>query len=275
MEGSGEASQGKPGELIDAAASSMPEGQSAGCNAAVVEVEAENPPVNSNTVADEPAEKPKKKEGAGRNTLKREQRTPEPEWPADLPQGYREALLPWWNHKRELRQGYKAAGWAALVARERQFPVAQVRASVEASMANNWAGLFTANTVVGQLIQGGDLGAKKGRGAAAVVIQHEPARMVSDVEPEGWGAVWPELYAFPAPSRWSQVPEANRRDVLAALQKKKRGRGFECPVPCDWRVVWAELYVGLPSPETWDGVADVARREIVARIEERKKRAES
>jgi hypothetical protein len=42
-------------------------------------------------------------------------------------------------------------------------------------------------------------------------------------EPEGWGAVWLELYSFPPPRKWSQVPEANRADVREALQKKRGG----------------------------------------------------
>lgn len=66
-----------------------------------------------------------------------------PLFPEDLAEGYRGPLVSWWEFKRERREGYKATGWAALVARERRFPVGQVRASVEASMANNWAGLFT------------------------------------------------------------------------------------------------------------------------------------
>lgn len=94
--------------------------------------------------------------------------------------------------------------------------------------------------------------------------------VVVDQEPEGWREVWPDVYPFAAPARWNLVPESNRRDVLAALKKRQGARGFECPVPCDWRVVWAEVYGELPCPETWEGVADVARKQIVARIEEKK-----
>lgn len=64
-------------------------------------------------------------------------------------------------------------------------------------------------------------GQKKGGGAA--LPEREPTLPLTDVEPEGWGAVWAELYPFPPPSSWRQVPESNRRDVLDALRKKKGG----------------------------------------------------
>jgi hypothetical protein len=64
-------------------------------------------------------------------------------------------------------------------------------------------------------------------------------------------------------------------EILPPPEKKKWGAGaprFECPTPCDWRVVWAEIYGELPCPETWDGVLDVGRRQILARIEEKKRK---
>ena len=63
--------------------------------------------------------------------------------------------------------------------------------------------------------------AEKKKGGAA-----EPSESMLPLlndEPEGWGAVWLELYSFPPPRKWSQVPEANRADVREALQKKKGG----------------------------------------------------
>jgi hypothetical protein len=64
---------------------------------------------------------------------------------------------------------------------------------------------------------------KKGGGRGPVEMVREAALPEASEEPEGWRAVWPELYAFAAPERWRQVPEANRRDVLEALRKKRGG----------------------------------------------------
>lgn len=251
------------------AGSSMQVAENAGCNGGDIRTSAENADSSSNTVADEPAEEPKKKKGGA--AAKKSKKEEGPEWPEDFPVEYREVLLPWWLHKREQRQGYKSIGWLTLCARERNFPAAQVKASVEASMANNWSGLFTMNTVVGQPTGRGDFGAKKRGAAGPVVSEREPVMVVVDEEPEGWRVVWPDVYPFAAPERWNLVPESNRRDVLAALRKKGGGAGgFECPVPCDWRVVWDELFAPLRSPETWEAVMDVARKQIVARIEAKK-----
>lgn len=77
----------------------------------------------------------KKKKGGGP--------PPEPEFPDDVTEPYRHALRQWWRYKRERHEGYKPAGWAALIRQQMKFPPEQVLASVEASMASNWAGLFT------------------------------------------------------------------------------------------------------------------------------------
>jgi len=152
-----------------------------------------------------------------------------PEWPEDLPQGYRDALLPWWDHKRERREGYKATGWAALVARERQFPVTQVRASVEASMANNWAGLFTDKVPTAADVGYGFGRQKKGGGAGFRQVfegmgEFEVPKVVKDTgAPVGWQEATGELYGEVI--AWAMLGEGQQGEVRDWLaREKKEGR---------------------------------------------------
>jgi hypothetical protein len=80
-------------------------------------------------------EQPKKK--------KRGARLEQPVFPPDLPAAFHQPLTDWFNYKRETGKGYSPSGWNALIAQQQRWPAHQVAQSVEASMANNWAGLFT------------------------------------------------------------------------------------------------------------------------------------
>jgi hypothetical protein len=136
----------------------------------------------------------------------------EPEFPESIDIGHRHALTLWWHYKRERYEGYKPSGWQALIKQQLRFPPEQVLASVEASMANNWAGLFT-DKHADAVYPAGKSAAKKEGGAA------EPVPHI-DREPPGWRDAWKELYPFAPPERWGQVPESNRDDVKAYLRKK-------------------------------------------------------
>lgn len=81
----------------------------------------------------------KKKKGGGRLTS--------PVFPVDLPPAYHQPLSSWFAYKCQMGKGYVEDGWAALVSRERKFSAAQVAASVESSMANNYTGLFTSDLI--------------------------------------------------------------------------------------------------------------------------------
>lgn len=49
---------------------------------------------------------------------------------------------------------------------------------------------------------------------------------ITDIpEPEGWREAWPELYDFPAPSTWRDVPEAGQRDLLQWLPTREKRKG--------------------------------------------------
>lgn len=237
--GSGEPSPDKPGGRSDSAGSSISE-----------PAESESKP----TVAlPTPPDSPKKKEGRGAGTevppdwrehcrphlpeaslpdtwaevpialqrriwaelAKKKKGGADPEFPDEIGEDYRHALRQWWHYKRERREGYKASGWAALIRQQLRYPPEQVLASVEASMASNWAGLFT-EKCGGAVDPGrGKPGAKKEEGAAAVPV--------IDREPDGWREAWKKIYPFPPPDRWGKVPESNRDDVRRHL----RGKGGE------------------------------------------------
>jgi len=276
MEGSGEASQGKPGgSAADSVTATLTEdGLSS------------SKPAEEDSSLSDAARTPapaKKKEGGGAvGTGRAKARTtyPEPEWPLDLPSDYREPLRSWWEYKRERREGYKPKGWEALVRQQQRFPVAQVRASVEASMANNWAGLFTEKAPSPADVGYGFGRQKKEKGGGAAA-----PRQVQGVMEPTWD--WREVAAGLGIgcALWAGLERGDKLRILRAKTQPEDGRketpkgtrpdtgGFECPVPCDWRVAWAEIYAGQPSPETWEGVSDLARRQIVVWIEERKRAA--
>ena len=69
-------------------------------------------------------------------------------FPDGFPSTHIPALTEWFEYKRERKEGYKPTGWAKVCKAQAQFPAAQVQASVDNSMANNWKGLFTENTTV-------------------------------------------------------------------------------------------------------------------------------
>ena len=141
----------------------------------------------------------KKKRGAARLSL--------PDFPEDLPEGYRTPLADWFAYKQQRGQGYVSSGWAALIAQQRQFPAAAVAASVQASMANGWAGLFTDKIVTRPLEGPG----KKMEGGGAPVLKQE-------VPEWDWLAVadslWPE-HALRG-LRWADLPASTRFELRKA-----------------------------------------------------------
>ena len=84
------------------------------------------------------AESAKKRKG-----VRARQSLDSPAFPEGLPAAYHGPLSRWFAYKRERGQRYTPTGWQTLIEQQQRFPAAQVTASVEASMASNWAGLFT------------------------------------------------------------------------------------------------------------------------------------
>lgn len=146
-----------------------------------------------------------------------------PEFPEDLGLPHRLALSQWWRYKRERHEGYKPTGWAALIKQQCKFPPEQVLASVEASMANNWAGLFTEKFGAAVDPSQTKWNEKKERGAAADAPIFEVDPSAKDVAPPDWRLIWDELYSSAAPDVWADVPPVNRRGIQAEIAKKKKG----------------------------------------------------
>lgn len=264
-EGSGKPSPDKPGGGVALPESSMLEAENAGCNGDDIRTSTENADLSSDTVADEAAESAKKKKGGGpipeggrRKVPKVAKKEVGPEFPLDLPTEYRGPLTEWWEYKRERREGYKAKGWEVLVRQQQRFPVAQVKASVEVSMANNWAGLFTERQGDERSSLGQVWGAKK-RGGAGQQIVVEDTRA-----PAGFELGCAALYGAVTP--WAMLGEGQQGEVREWLKANVKG----ALPPCDWQLVWDEIYGPLPVPETWADVLNVARRRILAWIEEKK-----
>jgi hypothetical protein len=97
------------------------------------ELGSHKPERTGNITGSEPSKNSKKPKSEGCLTF-----------PDKMPDGYREPLTTWWNHKREKGQTYKPTGWATLVKQQMRKPLAQVIRDVENSVANNYAGIFAA-----------------------------------------------------------------------------------------------------------------------------------
>jgi hypothetical protein len=230
--GSGEPSPGKPGGT--SAESSIPEPDPGA--------------PSSDAAASKIPPGAKKKKGAAAA----------PEFPEGVGADYQHALGLWWHYKRERREGYKASGWAALLRQQLRFPPEQVLASVEASMAANWAGLFTEKC--GGAVEPGRGGQQSSSITGTIGMREAP---------KGWRTAMAVLFGddwdthYPA---FQTMPPADQRQVRVWLEKSGP-QAFECPPPPDWREHWAAIFGDMPRPETWDEVCKTARQAIVETIE--------
>jgi uncharacterized protein YdaU (DUF1376 family) len=134
-----------------------------------------------------------------------------PEFPDDLPHAYRDPLTTWFNYKRQVGKGYVDTGWAALVARERKFTPADVAESVQASLANGYTGLFTAD----MLAKLRNLPSQKKETGAAPTI--------NPITTPDWDwltlatTLWPQHNLHN--QRWQDLPASTRHDLRQAHQK--------------------------------------------------------
>lgn len=72
------------------------------------------------------------------------------EFPADFSDKRRAAFSTWARYKREKGQTYKATGWQTLLSKFSHLSDDQVLASIESSMASNYAGIYEAR---GQILE--------------------------------------------------------------------------------------------------------------------------
>jgi len=141
-------------------------------------------------------------------------------FPADLPEGYEPPLKCWFAYKQERKESYTPSGWEALLTQQLRFPASSVAQSVEASMSNNWAGLFT-DKLINPVDSKPGFGWQKKEGAAVAVIPEAP-------EPEwDWQALHVEKYGKTSDVRWCHLPKSQRFELRQAHEKKKGGAGDE------------------------------------------------
>jgi hypothetical protein len=121
----------------------------------------------------------------------------------------------WLQHKAERGQSYKPTGFVGLIAKLAPLTDAQLAECVSDSICNNWAGLFPERLANGSAAQ------QKARGGyrhPAPDSYAVPA--TSAAAPEGWLQAWAELYTFPPPPSWLDVPPANVSEVTQYLKQR-------------------------------------------------------
>jgi uncharacterized protein YdaU (DUF1376 family) len=171
-------------------------------------------PLSSSNIHN-PVSKPARRRAAAGKLL-------DPVFPADLPEGYAAPLTLWFDYKRERREVYTSSGWSMLIFQQLRFPASIVAQSVENSMSNNWAGLFT------ERVQnpGGSapgFGPQKKEGGAG--FEAAPAVRGTDA-PEGWEramlALWGDDWERYC-AAWETMLPADQAQVRAWLKKNEGG----------------------------------------------------
>lgn len=143
-----------------------------------------------------------------------------PTFAEEVSEGHREALTRWFDYKRELRKTYTPSGWEILVRQQLAFPAEIVARSVDASMANNWQGLFT-DKVQNPVEPQTRFSEKKEKGAG-------PAQTPEAPEPDwDWRSLHAELYGARAKVRWCHLPKSQRFELRQAHEKKEGGAADE------------------------------------------------
>ena len=171
-------------------------------------------PLSSSNIHN-PVSKPARRRAAAGKLL-------DPVFPADLPEGYAAPLTLWFDYKRERREAYTSSGWSMLIFQQLRFPASIVAQSVENSMSNNWAGLFTERV---QNPGGSAPGFGPQKKGAAAGFEAAPAVRGTDA-PEGleramlalWGDDW-ERYC----AAWETMLPADQAQVRAWLKKNEGG----------------------------------------------------
>lgn len=148
----------------------------------------------------------------------------EPFFSEDISEEYRVPLRRWFDYKLEQRKPYLPIGWQSLLTQQLRFSPEQVAASVEASMSNNWAGLFTEKITNPVSSSQGLSWQKKEKEAAAADVPESRGTAAPDgwegAMVELWGDEWQEVYAA-----WELMPQADQRQVRAWLDSRKEKGG--------------------------------------------------
>jgi uncharacterized protein YdaU (DUF1376 family) len=148
----------------------------------------------------------------------------EPFFSDEVSEAYRMPLRRWFEYKLEQRKGYLPIGWQALLTQQLRFSPEQVAASVEASMSNNWAGLFTEKITNPMSSSQGLSWQKKEKEAALADVPESRGTGAPDgwelAMVELWGDDWQEVYAA-----WELMPQADQRQVRAWLDSRKEKGG--------------------------------------------------
>jgi len=151
-------------------------------------------------------------------------RLAEPFFSDEVSEAYRMPLRRWFDYKLEQRKGYLPIGWQALLTQQLRFSPEQVAASVEASMSNNWAGLFTEKITNPMSSLQGLSWQKKEKEAALADVPESRGTGAPDgwelAMVELWGDDWQEVYAA-----WELMPQADQRQVRAWLDSRKEKGG--------------------------------------------------
>lgn len=116
------------------------------------------------------------------------------EFPPDFSDKRRAAFATWAQYKREKGQTYKATGWQTLLSKFSHLSDDQIQASIESSMASNYAGIYEAR---GQMIETSEQAPKprkrlpaNWREIAEDLWGHPVQCNEDDLTPDQWGEVY-------------------------------------------------------------------------------------
>jgi hypothetical protein len=116
------------------------------------------------------------------------------EFPPDFSDKRRAAFSTWARYKKEKGQTYKPTGWQTLLSKFSHFSDEQIQASIESSMASNYAGIYEAK---GQIVESPEQAPRptkrlpaNWREIAEALWGHPVECTEEDLTPDQWGDVY-------------------------------------------------------------------------------------
>ena len=115
------------------------------------------------------------------------------EFPPDFSDKRRTAFSTWARYKKEKGQTYKATGWQTLLSKFSHLSDEQIQASIESSMASNYAGIYEARGQIVELPQQASRTKRlpaNWRDIAEALWGHPVECNEEDLTPDQWGDVY-------------------------------------------------------------------------------------
>lgn len=166
------------------------------------------------------------------------------------------SLREWLAYRTDLRKPYKPTSWTKLMTQLAVLDDGQLKACVDASIANQWTGLFP-EKFERSGFENGRFSEKKGGGAAL------PMKQASEEPSWDWRGLARELWPDARlEGPWDQLPSSTRYELRELRRKKIEGAGA---ADFPWAAVFTDhLGWDLAKGVEWVDLTAEQRKELRA-----------